>query len=122
MTDTHSSNPEKAGIMQIQANHLEIAARVWAAGNAREIAGLVVDNVLNQTDAKIPKLATIEIAQDYMERFLTAWLKDCTVEFVRQYDNAMSEYVLKMERLLNEAAMLRPPAPIIIAKGYPNAK
>ena len=40
--------PDK-NMHELQVNHLEIAARAWAAQKAREIAGITVDHVL--TDA-----------------------------------------------------------------------
>lgn len=102
------------GMPELKVNHLEIMARAWAGTKAREIAGIVTDNVLNQTGATVPDLALIHDAEVYTERFLTAWLKNCTVEFVGEYERAIEERVDRLERMLNDYVNMTPNPPTII--------
>jgi len=102
---------------QLQANHLEIAARAWAGEQAREIAGIVVDHVLNQTQATIPLLDLIPLAQTYEERFLTAWLKRNLLEFTRAYMSDVEERQLHIEKQLHDATNVRPSPPIKKGEG-----
>jgi hypothetical protein len=94
-------------------NHLEIAARAWAADKAREIAGTVVDHTLNHTQATVSDLDRIREGEAFMERFLTAWLKNCTMEFFQMYDAALLEQVMQIEKRLRELVNITlPPAQI----------
>lgn len=103
------------GMAELQVNHLEIMARTWAAAKAREIAGTVVDNALNHSQATLPALEYIADAERFMEQFLTAWLKNCTVEFVRDYERALEERTLQLERMLNDYVNATP-NPLFITK------
>ncbi len=99
------------GMTELQVNHLEIMARPWAAAKAREVAGIAVDHVLTRTGATHFDPAVIRQMEAHMERWLAAWLKNCTVEFVGEYDRAVNERMLQLERMLNDyvTATLNPP-------------
>jgi hypothetical protein len=99
-------------VTELQVNHLEIAARAWAAAKTREIAGLVVDQVLNQTQATIPVLELIQLAETYEARFLTAWLHRNLMEFTRAYMSDVEERARQVEKLLDDRLALIPTAPI----------
>lgn len=101
------------GMTELRVDHLEIMARTWAADKAREIAGTVVDHALNHTQATVPALEHVEAGKRFMERFLTAWLKNCTVEFVRVYERALEERTEQLERMLNERLNTSPAPPVI---------
>lgn len=94
-------------------NHLEIAARTWAIGNAREISGIVVDQVLNQTQAKVPVVDLIGMAEKYEERFLAAWLHRNLLEFTRAYMSDVEERELRVQRLLDDVMNTVPNPPLI---------
>ena len=93
--------PDK-NMHELQVNHLEIAARAWAAQKAREIAGITVDHVLTRTGATHFAPAVILEAEDHMQRWLAAWLKNCLVEFTQAYYSDCQERILQLER---DAAM-----------------
>jgi len=104
------------GMEQIKTNHLEIMARAWAGDKGREIAGTVVDLALTHSGATLPRLEDIAEAERFMERFLTAWLKHSTVEFVHVYERALEERCDQLERMLNEHVNTTPTAPFFIKK------
>ena len=72
--------PDK-NMHELQVNHLEIAARAWAAQKAREIAGMTVDHVLTRTGATTFDSAVIQEAQAHMQRWLAAWLHRNLMDF-----------------------------------------
>jgi len=104
------------------AGHLEIAARTWAADKAREIGPMVVDQVLNQTQSKVPLLELIGMAEDYEIRFLTAWLNRNLMEFTRAYMRDVEERALQVETLLDNKLALIPTAPIVCGQAERDAK
>ena len=92
----------------IQTNHLEIAARAWAGEKAREMAGIIVDDALNKTDATIPNLDLIAEAEEFVMRRLTAWLKNNILEFTRAYMSDVEERELQMEKIARDALNCTP--------------
>jgi chemotaxis regulatin CheY-phosphate phosphatase CheZ len=101
------------GMTQLQVNHLEIAARTFAAEKAREIGGVAVDNALNQTQATILDPALIQSAEEHMRRFLSAWLRHSLVEFVRGYMSDVEERAAQVERTLHDVMAALPTPPIV---------
>lgn len=98
------------GMRELQVSHLEIAAKTWARAKADEIGGVVVDNVLTQSEAAKSQIygSKIEQAENHTKRFLSAWLANCLIEFVRGYSRDIEERALQIERLINDAVDTRP--------------
>jgi hypothetical protein len=78
-------------------NHLEIAATTFALDESRGIAGIVVDTVLNQTFATSPNLDDIQRTEEYMQRYLSAWLKRSLMTFTETYYKDVEERLAKAE-------------------------
>jgi hypothetical protein len=97
----------------LQVNHLEIAARTWAADKSREIAGTTVDHVLTRTGSTHLAPNVINEIEDHMQRWLAAWLKNNLLEFTRTYMREVEERALHVEKLLDERLALIPTAPVL---------
>jgi len=97
----------------LQVNHLEIAARTWAADKSREIAGTTVDHVLTRTGSTHLAPNVINEIEDHMQRWLAAWLKNNLLEFTRTYMRDVEERALHVEKLLDERLALIPTAPVL---------
>jgi hypothetical protein len=81
---------------------LEAVAKVYALDKAKDISGTVVDAVLNRTSATIPDLKLIREAEAYIERFLTAVLKNSIVEFTSAW--TAETCTVEMEKLNEDTA------------------
>jgi hypothetical protein len=104
--------PDK-NMNELQASHLEIAARAWANDKSREIAGITVDHVLTRTGATHFAPAVIQEAEAHMQRWLAAWLTHNLLEFTHLYMSDVEERAAQTEKLLNDVANKLPNPPFI---------
>ena len=103
---------------KLQIDHMNIAARAWAGEKAREVSGIVVDHVLNQTQAKVPLLELIGMAEEYEERFLRAWLHRNLMEFTQTYYADCQERIRQLERIAEDAIATQN-RPIVVIGEHP---
>lgn len=79
-------------------------AREYALEGARGVAGQIVDSVLSKTGATVPDLSQIPRAEEFIERFVAALLKNSLTEFSDIWTGELEGRTDALEKIVRGAA------------------
>ncbi len=101
-------------------DYLANAALAFAQQKAQEVSGLVVDDVLNKTDATILNLDLIQRAEEHARRFLAAFLKNSIVEFTGMWTKELERQRDAMQKLAEDSLSVKPTTSILMEGRLPS--